>query len=50
MKPVTTYWIKQFKQNTEYGHLGFKKLNKVFISGCIIKAFQNICPILFLTI
>lgn len=30
MKPYTTYWIKHFKQNPEFGHLRFKKLYKGF--------------------
>lgn len=30
MKPYTTYWIKHFQQNSEYGHLRFKKLDKGF--------------------
>jgi hypothetical protein len=30
MKPQTTYWIKHFKQNSEYGYLRFKKLTKGF--------------------
>ena len=29
MKDISTYWIRHFKQNPEYGHLRFKKLDKV---------------------
>ena len=30
MNTHTTYWIKHFQQNREYGHLRFNKLNKGF--------------------
>jgi len=30
MNPQTTYWIKHFKLNPEYGHLRFKKLDNGF--------------------
>jgi hypothetical protein len=30
MNPPIAYWIKHFKQNPEYGHLRFKKLDKGF--------------------
>jgi hypothetical protein len=30
MNPPKTYWIRHFKQNQDYGHLRFKKLNKGF--------------------
>jgi hypothetical protein len=29
MKENTNYWIRHFKQNPDYGHLRFKKFDKV---------------------